>query len=429
MKHPLLGTESMRLYNLYPKLFGSMKKWEEELDHIVDMGFNSIWVNPFHYPGFSGSLYSPKDYYKFNPLFIDNDSAKAPAEQLRDFIEACHKRKLIFIMDLVINHTAIDCPLIQEHPDWYKHDADGEIINPGAMHDGEWRKWGDLAEVDNLSSKDRDNLWKFWWKMMSYYLEMGVDGFRCDMAYQVPSELWTYLIGSARKKKAGAIFLAESLGCDFEQVKELAKLGFDYLFNSVKYWDFNAPWGMEQYNTTCNLTPSIAFPESHDTPRLMAELEGDVAAVKRQILFSALFSSGYMIPSGFEYGFKKALNVVKTDPTWWEDSDVDLTDFISKIAELKQKYKVLNVEPGLEIVDQANWPNVFCFKRSLPGEKTVFVAMNKDRDNSQNVLIPDLGAIVGENYVDCSIDEKFTVVPKSFDYMLKPSEIKIICQK
>lgn len=429
MAHPLLGNEGIRLYNLYPRLVGSMSKWAEHLDRIKKMGFNVIWVNPFHYPGFSGSLYSPKDYYKFNPLFIDNGASKAPAEQLRDFIKACHDHGLHFIMDLVINHTAIDCQLIQEHPDWYRHDNDGKIINPGAMHDGKWHVWGDLAEVDNLNAKDRQNLWNFWWKMMNYYLEMGVDGFRCDMAYQVPAELWTYLIEKARNTRKGCLFLAESLGCDFKQVQELAGLGFDYLFNSVKYWDFNAPWGMEQYYKTSPLTPSIAFPESHDTPRLISEYNGDLAAVKRQIMFSALFSTGYMITMGFEYGFHKTLNVVKTDPTWWEESEIDLSDYLRKIADLKKRFPVLNVETGLEIVDQANWPNVFCFKRSQPGMKTVFVLLNKDRFNSQNVYIPDVEAITGAGpLADVSPEFELSVIPHALNYTLRPSEIKIIAQ-
>lgn len=430
MNHPLLGTDSIRLYNLYPRLLGSMNKWSEHLDRVKDMGFNSIWVNPFHYPGFSGSLYSPKDYYKFNPLFINNDSSKAPAEQLRDFISACHKRGLLFIMDLVINHTAFDCTLVDEHPDWYKRDEHDNIVHPGAMHDGKWVAWGDLAEVDNLNSKDRDNLWLFWWKMMSHYMEMGVDGFRCDMAYHVPEELWNYLMSRSREKKPGCLFLAESLGCDFKQVIELAGMGFDYLFNSIKYWDFNEPWAMEQYNKLSAIKPSIAFPESHDTPRLLEQLNGDLAAVKRQVLFSALFSSGYMIPAGFEYGFHKALNVVKTDPTWWENSEIDLSPYIKQIAAMKDSYPVLKTEPGIEIVDQANWPNVFCFKKSQPGKKAVFVLLNKDRTNYQHVYIPDVMAVLGcADIVDISPEYALSAVPKALNYSLRPSEIKVFAQK
>ena len=430
MNHPLLGNDSIRLYNLYPRLLGSMSRWTEHLDRIKDMGFNALWVNPFHYPGFSGSLYSPKDYYKFNPLFINNDSAKSPAEQLRDFIKACHKRGLLFIMDLVINHTAFDCTLVEEHPDWYKRDEHGKIIPPGAMHDGKWVAWGDLAEVDNFHSKDRENLWLFWWKMMSHYMEMGVDGFRCDMAYQVPGDLWAHLMKKARAQKPGCLFLAESLGCDFKQVQILAGMGFDYLFNSIKYWDFNEPWAMEQYEKLSRITPSIAFPESHDTPRMLEQLKGDLAAVKRQMLFSALFSSGYMIPIGFEFGFHKALNVVKTDPTWWEDSAIDLSSYIKQIAELKNQYPVLRTEPGISIVDQANWPNVFCFKKAQPGMKTVFVILNKDRFNHQHVYIPDLAAVLGSSTLtDISPEYALTAVPLTLDYSLRPSEIKVFAEK
>ncbi|PKL42032.1 MAG: alpha-amylase [Candidatus Riflebacteria bacterium HGW-Riflebacteria-1] len=430
MKHPLLGDSSIKLYNLYPRLLGSMSKWTEHLDRIKDMGFNSLWVNPFHYPGFSGSLYAPKDYYKFNPLFINNDSSKAPAEQLRDFIKACHKRGLLFIMDLVINHTAFDCTLVEEHPDWYKRDEHGKIIQPGAMHDGKWVAWGDLAEIDNFHSQDRENLWLFWWKMMSHHLEMGVDGFRCDMAYQVPGDLWKYLMEKSRTQKPGCLFLAESLGCDFKQVQILAGMGFDYLFNSIKYWDFNEPWAMEQYEKLSTISQSIAFPESHDTPRLFEQLKDDLPAVKRQMLFSALFSSGYMIPTGFEYGFHKALNVVKADPTWWEESSIDLSPYIKQIAALKEQYPVLKTEPGITVVDQANWPNVFCFKKAQPGLKTVFVILNKDRFNHQHVYIPDMAAVLGSSALaDISLEYALSAVPLTFDYSLRPSEIKVFAEK
>lgn len=430
MNHHLLKNDGIRLYNLYPRLVGSMSKWADHLDRISEMGFNTIWVNPFHYPGFSGSLYSPKDYYKFNPLFLDDTSTKAPIEQLKDFISACHKKGILFVMDLVINHTAIDCTLIQDHPDWFKRDEHGKIINPGAMHDGKWVAWGDLAEVDNESSPDRENLWNFWWKMMSYYIELGVDGFRCDMAYQVPADLWTFLIEKSRKAKPGCLFLAESLGCDFKQVQQLAELKFDYLFSSIKYWDFNEPWAMEQYYKTSPICPSIGFPESHDTPRLISDYNGDLAAVKRQLLFSALFCTGYMITMGYEYGFHKQLNVVKTDPTWWEETEIDLSEFLKNIADLKKAFPVLNIEQGIEIVDQANWPNVFCFKKSQHGMKTIFVALNKDRFNSQNVYIPDMEAIMGNvPLYDASLEEPFSAVPKTLNYSLKPSEIKIFAQK
>lgn len=421
---------AIRLYNLFPRIIGSMPMWEKQIERIKSLGFNAIWVNPFHYSGFSGSLYSPKNYYRIADMFIDNTKKEGPFEQLKSVIKKCHDNGIKFIMDLVINHTAIDCDLIKEHKDWYKLDDNGNVINPGAMHDGEWHAWGDLAEVNNLHSPDRDKLWEFWWNMMKYYINLGVDGFRCDMAYQVPSELWSYLIPKAKELKKDCLFMAESLGCDFKQVEELARLGFDYLFNSSKYWDFNESWGLEQYFKTSPLVKTISFPESHDTGRMIVETNGDVSAVKRQLLFSALFSSGYMIPVGFEYGFTKQLNVVKTQPDDWEHTLIDFSDYIRKINALKDKYPVLNVEEGIEVIDQANWANVFCFKKSMPNEKQILVILNKDTENYQNVNFDDLTAILGINGIeDISPEFVMDYIPYDFDYNLRPSEIKILAQK
>jgi glycosidase len=61
--------EGLRIYNLFPTLAGPIAGWTDELPRIAAMGFNAVYVNPFHYPGFSGSLYAVKDYYRLNPRF------------------------------------------------------------------------------------------------------------------------------------------------------------------------------------------------------------------------------------------------------------------------------------------------------------------------------------------------------------------------
>ena len=65
--------EGPRIYNLFPSLAGTVAAWVEHLPRIRDMGFDWVFVNPFHAPGFSGSLYAVQDYYKLNPLFRGED--------------------------------------------------------------------------------------------------------------------------------------------------------------------------------------------------------------------------------------------------------------------------------------------------------------------------------------------------------------------
>jgi hypothetical protein len=45
-----------RIYNLFPPLIGSVGQWKEHLPRIARMRFNWVFLNPFHLPGFSGSL-------------------------------------------------------------------------------------------------------------------------------------------------------------------------------------------------------------------------------------------------------------------------------------------------------------------------------------------------------------------------------------
>jgi starch synthase (maltosyl-transferring) len=54
----------LRIYNLFPLLAGRVRAWHDHLERIAAMGFSWIYVNAFHYPGFSGSLYAVKDPYR-----------------------------------------------------------------------------------------------------------------------------------------------------------------------------------------------------------------------------------------------------------------------------------------------------------------------------------------------------------------------------
>jgi starch synthase (maltosyl-transferring) len=96
------------------------------------MGFDWIWINPFHYPGFSGSLYAVKDYYRLNPLFR-NGKAKSDDELLTEFVEDAGRRGLKVMMDLVLNHTSKDSELAGRHPEWFARAAGGDFKSPSAI--------------------------------------------------------------------------------------------------------------------------------------------------------------------------------------------------------------------------------------------------------------------------------------------------------
>ncbi|MBD5603615.1 MAG: DUF3416 domain-containing protein [Candidatus Eremiobacteraeota bacterium] len=340
-----------RVYNLFPTLAGSMSRWPQHFDRIAAMGFDWVYVNPIHEPGGSGSLYAVSDYYKLNPV-LRGDETRPDDEIVRDAVRAAGARGLSIMLDLVINHTGNDSPLTRERASWYARAADGSIEAPSAVdpdYPSKVTVWGDLAELDFSERPERAEMVAYFCDVVKHYMALGVRGFRCDAAYKVPGAVWAEIIASARDADAHVLFAAETLGCGVEEVAQLGEAGFDYLFNSSKWWDFRATWLLEQYERFRHIAPSIAFPESHDTPRLAAELAGrDVAEVEAEYrvryLFAAFFSSGVMMPMGYEFGFERKLDVVKTRPDDWEEPRFDLTSFVADVNAMKAALPALNEE-------------------------------------------------------------------------------------
>src|SRR6201993_1958543 len=117
-------SEGLRIYNLFPTLAGTVRQWITHLPRIAAMGFNAVYVNPFHYPGFSGSLYAVKDYYRLNPRFRGSERDDDDT-LLREFTDAARAHGLRVIMDLVVNHTSKDSELVTSRPHWFARDARG----------------------------------------------------------------------------------------------------------------------------------------------------------------------------------------------------------------------------------------------------------------------------------------------------------------
>jgi starch synthase (maltosyl-transferring) len=341
------------VYNLFPRLIGPTTRWPEHAARAREMGFNWLFVNPWHYPGFSGSLYAPKEYDRLNPLFLPPGADEYSLQPLREALGVVNGMGMRPMMDLVVNHTSKDSPLIREHPGWFVRDEQGQVRSPFVRDPDDPARvtvWGDLAEVNNETTADRDGLWRFWASLVQQGIELGFHGFRCDAAYKVPAELWRYLIGEARRLDPQVRFFAETLGAPVEDVAALEQAGFDFIFNSSKWWSFTEAWALEQHEKLRGVAPSIAFPESHDTERLAADTDGDEAVQRQRYAFAAAFSAGVMMPVGYEFGFRRRLNVVDTMPTDWERRGMDLRPFVGRVNRLKLDHPLLHGEGVLSAV-------------------------------------------------------------------------------
>jgi starch synthase (maltosyl-transferring) len=402
--------ESLRIYNLFPSLVGPVARWHAELPRIAALRFNAVFVNPFHYPGFSGSLYAVKDYYLLNPLFR-GDTREDDDALLAGFAEDCRRHGLVAMMDLVVNHTARDCELVTRQPHWFAREPGGGVRSPSAIDPadaGNVTVWGDLAELEYRGDGAEAETVAYFEGVVRHYAGLGFRGFRGDAAYKVPARVWRALIGAARAVAPDSIFCAETLGARLEEVRRLDGAGFDYLFNSAKWWDFESPWLLEQYDMFRGLAPSIAFPESHDTERLVAELEragiAEPALVEQRYrqayAFAACFSGGVMMPMGYEFGWGRRLDVVRTRPGPAEAKRFDLSPYIAAVNSMKRDTPALNEEGPQRRLTPPTDPVAVMARRTAAGDDWAFTLVNSDDEAAQEIeLDAMLAAAEGDGLV------------------------------
>ena len=414
----------MILYNLFPLLAGPFTQWEPHLARAKALGFDWVFINPIQQPGASRSLYSIADYFRFNPALVDAASSTSPEAQVRQMLALAHAVGLKVMIDLVINHSAIDSPLTREHPEWFVRERDGRVANAFCMHEQKKVVWQDLAQFDHRHTRDPEGLYRYCLKVVEYLITLGFDGFRCDAAYQLPSRFWHRLMSEIRAQHPATCFVAETLGCTPDQTKETARAGFDFVFNSSKYWNFQDWWLITQYNLIRETVRSISFAESHDTPRLCAEFNGNLAGVKQRYLFSALFSAGVMMPIGFEYGFRKPLNVVSTTPADWENTGIDLCAYVAKVNAIKQSHPVFQEESPTNILPCQN-PNILLmWKASAKHRDEALLILNKDPWQHQEFATDHFRHFIqaGAPLRDVSPEYPLDFIPEPFHYALRPGQ-------
>jgi glycosidase len=432
--------KGIRVYNLYPKLIGKMDKWINHFDRIKEMNFDWIYINPVNASGFSGSDYAIKDYYLYNPMFIKGwplspedyqeenleKDRKKGNELLKKVCSEAQKRGIKVMYDIVINHTAIDSPLVKLKPEWYERDENGKVKNAGADDNGTWVVWGDLAQIDNVNSPDKENLWKYWLDMLLHYCDLGIRGFRCDAAYHVPAELWSYLISNVKEKYSDVIFVAETLGCTPTQLMNVSKAGFDIVMNSIKWWNYKDEWFLKDYKDWAGKYLSMAFPENHDTERYYNEVNGNKDLAVNKYAIQAYFCSSIATTIGFEFGFKRKIDVVQTNPEWWETANYDISKEISEINKIKSQYQILQEDNMIIPYDFHNGELFGFAKEALDKSEKIFVVANLSGYNWHNINIPNFYEIMnGDNIKDISHGHKMDIVYNNLDYNLKPGEVKL----
>jgi len=122
-------------------------------------------------------------------------------------------------------------------------------------------------------------------------LDAGIRGFLVSAASRIPAERWHELIAAARDRDPDCLFIADLLGAPATAALALRGAGFDFLLNSVRWWDGAAPWFLDQQAMTRPIAGSVGFPELPGA----AFTDSDEDPWRRRLLLAGALSAGLMI--------------------------------------------------------------------------------------------------------------------------------------
>lgn len=338
------------IYQVFVRNFsqeGTFKKVEEKLGYIKSLNVTMIQLLPIN-PigkvdriGTVGSPYSISDYLAINPDL-------GTVEDLKSLIEAAHKKGLKVIQDIVFNHTSKDSVLLKEHPDYYFRDDKGNIII-------KFPEWSDIIDINHKNPE----LETYLIGVLKYYVELGIDGFRFDVASLIRKEFFSESKKELLKINPNLIYIAEAVDSEF--INLMRRQGFDcfsnqeLVDNGIDGLYHYASWGpfrnflktkddkdLQQYKGALYVEGDsiskdayiIRAIENHDYPRIASYSK--VESFTRSLLAYSFFTTGpAFVFNGEECKDDTKPNLFEKDVMDLDIKDHEYFDFFMKNSSLK----------------------------------------------------------------------------------------------
>ncbi len=349
---------------------GTFKAFEASLPRLKEMGVDILWFMPVtpisqvDRKGALGSYYAVADYTAVNPEFGTMDDWKA-------LVQKAHDLGFKVITDWVANHTGADNRWLKSNPDFFVKDKEGKFAFAF-----DWSDTRDLNYWNPLLHDSMINAMKFW------LTETKIDGFRCDVAGEVPRSFWQHCIAELKKVKPDIFMLAEG------DVAWLHDAGFDASYGwdgfakmkkiangeaSAKVLDTVIMHLDETYPSNCI---KMYFTSNHDENSWnkadYKTMPGEIHA-PFAVLSQTWKNTLPLIYSGQEEPFLDSLSFFYKDTITF--GKYQRADFYRTLLTLRKNTAALAVDANFTKLQSSNDAAVYAYTREKEGKK-VLVLLN-----------------------------------------------------
>lgn len=340
------------IYQIFPRNYAYDKPFitiADDLNRIKDLGVDIIYLMPIHEIGIKnrkgtyGSPYAIRDYYSISPDL-------GTLEEFKYLINQTHCLGMKIILDMVFNHTSPDNVLIKEHEDYYYH-KDNKLANRVG-------DWSDIVDLETSKLETQNYLIN----VLKYWVNLGVDGFRFDVASMIDFNLFKRARNILGKD---IIFIGESIDPDFYSYLESVGIYptkdddmypvFDSLYNYnyfrilINY--INRQSSLEELITAINkdgINQRLLCLENHDNERIASLLNKDQLA--KYLDFFSFIKGQIFIYAGEEYGNKHKPELFEKDVVDFNDIDINIYKLYKDYINKKKLQKEI-INQHIEIID------------------------------------------------------------------------------
>jgi starch synthase (maltosyl-transferring) len=389
-------------YEVFPRSWGhtpgehgTLASLAERLDYVAGLGFDVLYLTPIHPIGIAFRK-GPNNTLVAGPDDVGSPWAIGSAEgghtaihpRLGSFADFQRLRLraeelgLELALDLAIQ-CAPDHPWVKEHPEWFRHRADGSIRyaeNPP-------KKYQDIVPFD-FQCEQWKTLWEALGGVVRFWVEQGVRIFRVDNPHTKPFGFWEWLIGDIHRTHPEVLFLSEAFTRP-KVMHRLAKLGF-----TQSYTYFTWRTGRDEvaaYLEEVTSPPVSDFFRPNfwpNTPDILHETlqTGGRPMFQVRLALAALSVGNWGIygpamellaASPREPGSEEYLDSEKYEIKAWDlDAPESLAAFIRRLNELRRTEPALatNRPPVIQVVDD---PELLAFARHDPASGSrILVVVN-----------------------------------------------------